>query len=328
MRTPFWLYAVPLALAALAAPVTAGAASVRDQANLFSPDAVERAEADLNRVERENGVPVTIETIPSLNGESVEDVSLAHAKRAGSKGIHILIAKKEHKTYDRVSHAYSRAINANRQETIREAFDASFKKGDFDGGLLQGVKTIGSVVSTARAELPAAAPVPVRGRGVPMPNRGANQGGFGLGSLLGIGLLIVGVLFFFRLIGSLFRGGGGYAPGQMGRPGYGPGYGGGGGGGGFMSSLFGGIGGAMAGNWLYDQFSGRHHGGGMTDSSTYGGGEAAPQGDDWSGSTGGGSDWGGGGGGDAGGGGDWGGGSGGDWGGGGGDAGGGGGGDW
>ena len=28
-----------------------------------------------------------------------------------------------------------------------------------------------------------------------------------------------------------------------------------------MSSLFGGIGGALAGNWLYDQFSGRHQGG-------------------------------------------------------------------
>jgi len=88
-----------------------------------------------------------------------------------------------------------------------------------------------------------------------------------------------------------------------------------------MSSLFGGIGGAMAGNWLYDQFSGRHQSG-YTDSSSYGsepgisdaGSDATNVSGDW------------GGGGDAGGGGDWGGGGGGDWGGGG-DAGGGGG-DW
>ena len=73
-------------------------------------------------------------------------------------------------------------------------------------------------------------------------------------------------------------------------PGYGgPGYGGGGGGG-FMSSLFGGIGGAMAGNWLYDQFSGRHHGGNVDSTSYTPGSDAIPAGDvggadDWSGGT-------------------------------------------
>ena len=48
-----------------------------------------------------------------------------------------------------------------------------------------------------------------------------------------------------------------------------PGYGGGGGGGGFMSSMFGGIGGALAGNWLYDQFSGRPSRRGSVDQSSY-----------------------------------------------------------
>jgi uncharacterized protein len=81
-----------------------------------------------------------------------------------------------------------------------------------------------------------------------------------------------------------------------------------------MSSLFGGIGGAMAGNWLYDQFSGRHHGSGnmYPDQTNYDQG-SSPADDPSTGSWGGGGgDWGGGGGG-------------GDWGGGGGD---GGGGDW
>jgi uncharacterized protein len=88
-----------------------------------------------------------------------------------------------------------------------------------------------------------------------------------------------------------------------------------------MSSLFGGLGGAMAGNWLYDQF-GRHH---SADPTSYApGAEPAPPADagpDWQDAGDGGGDWGGG---DAGGGGggDWGGGGGGDWGGGGG------GGDW
>ena len=86
---------------------------------------------------------------------------------------------------------------------------------------------------------------PLRGRPVVRP--AAN--GFGLGSLLGIGLLIVAVLVGIRLIGSLFGGGrGAYGPGPGG-PGMGPGYGGGPGygagyggrgGGGFFSSILGG----------------------------------------------------------------------------------------
>ena len=81
-----------------------------------------------------------------------------------------------------------------------------------------------------------------------------------------------------------------------------------------MSSLFGGIGSALAGNWLYDQFSGRHHGG-YTDQSSYGSDVPVDGGDNWSGGGDVSGDWGGGG--DTGGG-DWGGG-GGDWGGGGGE---------
>ncbi len=114
----------------------------------------------------------------------------------------------------------------------------------------------------------------------------------------------------------------------------------GGRGGGFFSGMLGGLGGALAGNWLYDQFSGRHSNYGSADaaSTDYSSGVPGQGGDaivgadddpgggtswdDGAGADTGGGDWGGGGG-------DWGGGDGGgDWGGGGGDWGGGGGGDW
>jgi uncharacterized protein len=323
MWYPRSLLALPLALAATLG--TASASAVRDQARMFSAEAVQKAEAVLDRVERESQVPVIVETIPSLNGEEIADVSLERAERESRRGVYILIAKKEHKLYDRVSPSLTRVFPASRQQAIREAFQSNFKKGDFDAGLLQAADTIASQVSAARSELRTrgqGAPFPAPGRGGMPPRR--NGGGSGIGTLLGLGLLVVGVLFVFRLLGNLF-GGGRAAMGQPGKFGgsYGPGYGYGGGGGGFMSSLFGGIGGAMAGNWLYDQFSGRHHGGGgYTDSSTYGGEyNSSPPTEDWSAGTGGGADWGGG---DSGGGGDWGGG-GGDWGGGGGDIGGG---DW
>ena len=97
------------------------------------------------------------------------------------------------------------------------------------------------------------------------------------GTFLLIGLGILAVFIVLRVLGGLFgRSAGAGYPNQMGamggpRPGMGPagpGYYGGARLRGpgrwrrFFSGLLGGLGGAMAGNWLYDQMSGRH--GGMT----------------------------------------------------------------
>ena len=310
MRTSRWLLALPLAL--LTTIGTADASSVRDKAGLFSPDAVRQAEAALNRVERANQISTTIETIETLDGQAVSEVARRLAQQSGETGLFVLIASKDSKIDVISQRAFRRAVNDSRLRTIQNSFLPGFKKRDFDAGLLTGVKSIDSELSAAKSEFGtlrqgSAAGAPIAGRGAA--RRGNPNGGFGLGSLLSIGLLIVGVLFLVRLLGRLF--GGGQASPMMGggmRPGYG---GGGGGGGGFMSSLFGGIGGALAGNWLYDQFSGRHGGGGFGESSTSGDPAGTDAGGaDWSGGgDAGGADWGGGGG-DAGGG-DWGGGGGG-----------------
>ena len=99
-------------------------------------------------------------------------------------------------------------------------------RGDFDGGLAAGVDTIGREVEAARSEMggqirqadarpvgPDGRPVGPINRRAGVPVRGGN--GFGVGSLLGIGLMIVAVLVGIRLLGSLFGAGrGGYgAPG-------------------------------------------------------------------------------------------------------------------
>lgn len=340
MKSPRWLLALPLVLAASGVPSAVHAATIRDDASLFSPKVVKEARTELDKIERESSLPVTIETIPSLGGEDIREVLTRHAKDSGAAGIYVLISRKEGKIDVDASKRFRSVLPQGRLVTIRDAFTDQFKKKDFDNGLLQGVRTIGLEAALARVGSPAAEraqprTVPARppvAPNRPMPQRG---NGFGFGSLIGLGLLIVGVLFVVRLISSMMGGGmrqQGYGPGgpmggPMGGPGYGgPGYGyGGGGRGGFFSGLMGGIGGALAGNWLYDQFSGRHQGG-HVENTSYDPGTTADSGgnvdtgpDDWGGGGGAVGDWGGdsgGGGGD--GGGDWGGG-GGDWGGGGGD---------
>jgi len=335
-----WLFAIPLLLASSLPAVQA--ASIRDEAGMFSPKAVREAEAKLNQIERSSRVSVLIETVEALPGGEklspdaksrlIDELATQRLKDNRDQEMYILMSKNDHK----ISHVLTHKNLASRfpkdaRLGIRDAFTNEFRKGDFDGGLLRGVDSI----SRSLTEHPAAG---VPGRRAAAPAGGRPQpGASGVGSILILVLGVVVVMMILRGIGRLFGGGmnQGYGqgpmggPGGMGRPGFGgPGYGPQGGGGGFMSSLFGGIGGAMAGNWLYDQFSGRHHSSnyqnhdasGQTPTDGYdpngndiiGANDDGGQGGDWGD---GGGDWGGGGGDWGGGGGDWGGdgGGGGDW---------------
>jgi uncharacterized membrane protein YgcG len=353
-----WLFALPAFLIAISGP--SDAAEIRDKANLFSPEAVKKAEADLERIEKEYSVPVQLETIDSLEGRSIDAVLPEHARAADAKGLYVLIAKKDHKIEVETYKSYAKYLTRPREVAIRDAFTHEFKAGNYDAGLSKGIDKIDSTLSEAKAEAggtlkPTTAPAPHRGGqaqppvGRTVPGR-PSSGGMSMWLTIGLGLLALFIVI--RVLGAIFSGGNrGYAGNQRmmgpGGPGYGQGYGGpgygggGGGGGGFMSSMFGGIGGALAGNWLYDQFSGRHHDtsagasnydpapGGVAPEEAagpdyvgpgdggadWGGGGADAGGGDWGGggADAGGGDWGGGGGG-----GDWGGGGGGDWGGGGG----------
>lgn len=310
-----WLLALPILLGSLVS--VAEASSVRDRAGMFSPSAARKAEEQLNRIERVNRIPTTIETIESLDGQALLEVARREAERSRTEGLFILIPRKEHKIEVLSSRAYRNSMNIERLNTIREAFIDDFKQGRFDEGLMNGVLAIDSQVSSARGSNGSLrqgnAPLP--GHRVPVNQRR----GSGIGTLFSLGLLIVGGLLLMRVIGSIF--GRGYASGpgtMMGGSGYG--YGGGGPGyggrGGFWSSVLGGIGGAMAGNWIYDQMSGRRHDSGpYVDSGALGGDDYSPSGgDDWSGGASAGGDWGGSDGGDwGGGGGDFGGGSDGGW---------------
>ena len=68
-----WLLALPAILLATSGPSMA--AEVRDKAGMFSPEAVKKAQSELDRIEREYWVPVTIETIESLNGDPISTTS-------------------------------------------------------------------------------------------------------------------------------------------------------------------------------------------------------------------------------------------------------------
>jgi glc operon protein GlcG len=135
-----------------AAPVAKTVSAIRDEASLFSTGAREKALGSLEKVEKELHVPVLIETVDSLSGESVSKAAIRTAMQWGHPGIVVYIPKKETKVEIRVYRTVESAVSAGAREKISNAFVSEFRKQQFDAGLLAGVTAIQDVLTEAAAE--------------------------------------------------------------------------------------------------------------------------------------------------------------------------------
>lgn len=228
---------------------------VVDLAGIVSPG----VEADLNRylleLEQKTTAQMVVLTIPSLEGEALEDFTLrlAHEQwKLGQKGkdngVLLLVSLRDRKYRFEIGYGLEGVLPDSLVGTIgRQELLPSFRKGDYSGG-------IHSAALTVITEIARDAGVTITG----MPERTVRRRGKDPGSS---GLIIV--FFFMMILFSLFRqlrrsasrdrgshrndwiywggfGGGGFGGGGFGGGGFG-GFGGGGGGG------FGG--GGASGGW-------------------------------------------------------------------------------
>jgi glc operon protein GlcG len=125
---------------------------VRDNAHIFSSDSVRAARESLEQIEKSTGVPILIETIESLSGETVDEVATRLARRSGTQGVFILVARKESKIEVLASRRYSEALPRSARANVRAAFVDSFRKEDFDRGLSKGIAAIREELATAKQE--------------------------------------------------------------------------------------------------------------------------------------------------------------------------------
>jgi uncharacterized protein len=267
------LLALVVALIA-AAPAVALTPRVKDDAGFFPAKAVDQANEVIREIKEHYHKDLMIETFKTPPGEHAEKVrhmdaaerqrffaNLARerAREEGINGIYVLICREPSHLQIEVGNETSRrAFTIEDRKQLRDMLVKRFKAHEYDQGLVEGVEY---VRDTLKANLREGTH---GGAGGPITPEGpGGQGpGFGLGGWL-FGLVCVGlvvlllVIGLVRLLGSLAGGSraGGYAPGGYGAGGGypAPGYGYGGGGGGFLSSLFGGLFGAAAGNWVYDR---------------------------------------------------------------------------
>jgi len=122
---------------------------VSDQAGIMSASAIREVSAQMAEHERKTGDQIAVLTIPSLEGEALEDFSVRVAKtwKLGQKGkdngILLLIAPQDHKMRIEVGYGLESSLpDALCGRIIRGEITPAFRHQDYDGGIRAGVSAI------------------------------------------------------------------------------------------------------------------------------------------------------------------------------------------
>jgi uncharacterized protein len=270
-------------------------AEVHDHARLFSQEKIEQANSMIKDIEQKYHRDVTIETFEQPPSEKFAGLQKAgknstararvfrdwmheRVKATGARGVYILISKNPGHVEVLSDDATSAKDFATAEElALAERFANDFREKRFDDGLIVGLEQVGTTM-LAHQRIKPSRPVAVPSANPEFkPPQQHNKG-----SIMGWICVLIGIAVACWVVFGLIRAmtganrqpmqnmgyQGGY---QGGPPGYTPMYGGGGGGG-FFSNFLGGMFGAVAGNWMYNNFFGGHHYGGSSwDAPAYGG---------------------------------------------------------
>ncbi len=134
---------------------------VNDYAGMISLAVRDKLERELKSFEQSDSTQLVILTIPSLQGETVEDfgIKVAEAWKVGQKnkdnGIILLIAKQERKIRIEVGRGLEgRLTDLLAGRIVDLVISPRFKRGDFDGGFIAGVSAL---IDATRGEFKAEA---------------------------------------------------------------------------------------------------------------------------------------------------------------------------
>jgi len=127
---------------------------INDNAGLLSRTSKNELESYLAGLESANGVQLALLTIPSLSGESLESYSLRVAEEWGlgsreeDSGVLMLVALDEREIRIEVGYGLESVLtDAKSGFIIRDIIVPEFRKGNYNDGIVAGVRTIGEVVS-------------------------------------------------------------------------------------------------------------------------------------------------------------------------------------
>jgi uncharacterized protein len=172
---------------------------VTDTTGTLSAEQVAQLEATLVALEQRKGSQVAVLIVPTLDGQAIEEYSLAVAEQNKigrgkvDDGLLLLIAKDDHKARIEVGYGLEGAIpDVVASRVIREYLAPHFRQGDYYGGLQEAIGVLAKLVDGEPL------PEPMAGDA----NAGANPvPAFLLGLFLGVVLLVV--FSRHRVLGTL-----------------------------------------------------------------------------------------------------------------------------
>ena len=190
----FLLFLIFTSAPASALEVPALQGYVNDYAGLIAPEAKAKLENDLRAFEQSDSTQVVILTIPSFEGEDLEEFSIRVAttwkigQQTKDNGVLLLVAKQERKIRIEVGKGLEGVLTDLLSGRIIDlVIKPNFKRGDYSGGFVAGVAAI---IDATRGEFKGDA------------HRPAAQHKKGAPSFLTL-LLFLGILLLF--LGSLSR---------------------------------------------------------------------------------------------------------------------------
>jgi glc operon protein GlcG len=128
--------------------------TIRDGAGLFSRETVQQAEAELAKAERTTHIPIVIESVESLRGESIEEAASKRARQLPS-AVFLLISKDEHKISTiRVPRLWLDRLPESKGMAVRDGIVEEFRKGSMNPGLLHGVQKLTEALISSAAAAP------------------------------------------------------------------------------------------------------------------------------------------------------------------------------
>jgi uncharacterized protein len=234
---------------------------VSDFAQVIDPDSRAAIERYCAALEKSTGAELALVTLPSLEGEPVEDVANALfrawgvGKKGANEGALLLLSIRERRSRLETGYGLEPIITDGDSGSILRAMSPELREGRYGPAMLRGAYEIGERIARAkRVSVTEAPPPPARGRPI------------GEGLPIGAILMALALLIFLPrlgragspgctgclggfLLGNLMRGGGGWGS-SWGSGGSGGGFGGydsGGGFGGFGGGDSGG--GGASGSW-------------------------------------------------------------------------------
>jgi uncharacterized protein len=269
-RMVWALVAVPLALAGSFAH--AANAVVRDQAGFFSESAESAASRVISEIQTTLKRDMVVETFRDIPAEVRRGVDLQdkaavnklfetwsvdRARELGVQGVYVLLTREPAHLQVAVGNQTQRqAFTMADRNALANRMLEQLRAKKYDDALIAGVGFVRDTLtahaapstktkSPSTTSTTSTTSTPFTHAPVGVPSEAPSRGGSIWSMLLPILLIGVVVLVVIRILGRLFgRGGAG---------GMQPGFGGGGG---FLRSMLGGIFGAAAGMWLFNQFSG------------------------------------------------------------------------